>query len=226
MEQDKIERFYRDHRDELDILEPDAESWIAIERELDGHHRSDVFPRWIMIAAMLVMAIGLTWAAFRTDEVTTTTEAQYALEVGMEFPEIALRDPFGDLVPLSSMKGKVVLVEFWASYSKVCTEEHCYYFLPLYEQYKEKGFEIYGVSVDSSAQGWISGIERDQLPWVQVADIGEAENPIWKQFEIEELPTTFLLDKNGKIVAKDVGRDELEKHLEEMLATGNTDISL
>ncbi|MEM7040811.1 MAG: TlpA disulfide reductase family protein, partial [Bacteroidota bacterium] len=176
------------------------------------------FPRWVSVAAMLVMAVGLAWTAFRPAAPAEEGDAPFALEVGNEFPEIALRNPFGELVPLSSLKPNVVLVEFWASYSKVCTEEHCWYFLPLYEQYKDKGFEIYGVSVDTSAQHWLTGIERDDLPWIQVADIGEKESELWKQFEITELPTTFLLDEKGNIIAKNIGRDELEKHLETLLA--------
>lgn len=175
-------------------------------------------PTWITAAAVLIIAVSVSWALLRPEGgISPPPQSARALEVGQPFPELSLRNPYGELIPLSSLKGKVVLVEFWASYSKVCTEEHCYYFQPLYEQYREHGFEIYAVSVDSSAHGWIEGIERDALPWINVADIGEAHPEIPGRFRVEDLPTTYLLDQEGRIIARNVEKDDLEGYLEGLL---------
>lgn len=214
---DQIEKFFADHKDALDTLVPEPESWIHIDTALGASPRERRFARmrWLSLAATLIVAVGIGW--FLVNELGETEESQtYALDVGDPFPEIELRNPGGELQGLSELKGKVVLVEFWASYSKVCTEENCYYFQPLYEQYRDQGFEIYGVSVDTSAQHWLAGIERDELPWIQVADIGQAVPEIHKQFPVEELPTTFLLDQEGHIIAKNVRAQELAAHLERM----------
>ena len=136
----------------------------------------------------------------------------------MLFPDVSLRNPDGEAIALSSLKGKVVLVEFWASYCMVCTEEHCYYFKPLYNTFKDKGFEIYSVSVDSSANNWLKMIDRNELDWIQVSDLMGKDSPISKQFAVNALPTNYLLDQNGKIIAKNVDVSKLEETLPSLLA--------
>ena len=135
-----------------------------------------------------------------------------------QFPNIELRNPNGEMIALSSLQGKVVLVEFWASYCMLCTEEHCYYFKPLYETYKDHGFEIYSVSIDSSATNWLQVIERDQLDWVQVSDLMGNDSPVNEKFEVNSLPTNYLLDRNGKILAKNIPVEDLEETLSHLLA--------
>lgn len=213
-----FEKYYRDHREELDHLEPDPESWAWMEERLDRRSIASRLPRWITAAAMLIIAAGLVISLLKPSATNPHPQAApAALEVGMPFPELSLRNPEGELVSLSSLRGKVVLVEFWASWSTICTEDHCYYFQPLYDQYRDSGFEIYAVSVDSSAAGWLSGIERDALPWINVANFGGLPREIPENLPVKDLPTTYLLDRNGHILAKDIEAEELGGVLENVM---------
>jgi thiol-disulfide isomerase/thioredoxin len=217
-----FEKYYRDNSTDLDHLEPDPESWAWLEERLDRRRLSSRLPRWITAAAMLVIAAGLVISLVKPSILNPAPNANpkvaaVALEVGMPFPELSLRNPEGKLVPLSSLRGKVVLVEFWASWSTICTEEHCYYFQPLYDQYRDSGFEIYAVSVDSSAAGWLSGIERDALPWINVANFGGIPQEFPQNLPVKELPTTYLLDREGHILAKDVEAADLGGVLEKVM---------
>ncbi len=203
---DNIEQLYKQHRDAMDRQSATPATWEALEQQLHPP-ASKKKTLWWAIAASLVIAIGLAGYFF-----TRTPSTNH------ELSEVILTSPQGEKVPLSSLKGKIVLVEFWASWSKMCTEENCYYFRPLYDEYKDKGFEIYGISVDTNKTQWVEGIERDQLSWVQVSDLLGFDSPIVKQSEITKLPTTYLLDRNGAIIAKDVNADELEEQLKKLLA--------
>ncbi len=218
---DRIEKYFATHRDELDVLEPTPDSWEWLDRRLDGGRR----PRrgltlWISGVAAAILVVVAGWMLSpEPGDASTIAASSEALEVGDHFPELMLDNQFGEAVPLSTLQGKVVLVEFWASYSKVCTDRQCYYFKPIHEQYADHGFEIYGISVDTNMQSWLQAIESEGLPWVNVAEFGqgEAECGLQKKFLLEQLPTTYLLDQTGKIVAKDVGTHELEWHIERLL---------
>lgn len=225
---DKIEQYYRDHSPELDVLEPDPASWDHIRRELDGEHGpgNDPEPKphsanrkslYLLVAATIALIMTFTFWP-RPDTGAIAGENPQALQVGDPFPELVLDNQFGEAVSLSSLQGKVVLIEFWASYSKVCTERQCYYFKPIYDQYAEHGFEIYGISVDTNTMAWMNHLEEDGLPWINVQGYYEDSADLEERFLVQELPTTFLLDQSGRIVAKDVGEDDLEDHLERLLA--------
>ncbi|MFK8105036.1 MAG: peroxiredoxin family protein [Saprospiraceae bacterium] len=218
---DNIEKFFRRHQEEFDVLQPDAGNWEAIVRRQNALPKNVPFHRkrnfWLILAffASLFVA-GLYFQTQKQAAIPFADECQ--LEKGMVFPDIKLRSPDGELVALSSLQGKVVLVEFWASYSMVCTEENCYYFKPIYEEFKDRGFEIYAVSVDSSANSWINAIERDQLPWVQVADLAGTQSELVKKFKINKLPAVFLLNENGEILEVEVDTKTLREKLNKLLA--------
>ena len=121
--------------------------------------------------------------------------------------EIKLPDVNNNIVALSSLKGKVVLVDFWASWCKPCRLT-----VPglkkLYSEYHNKGFEIYGVSLDEDTKAWQQAINEDESNWIHVNDkLGNVAN----QWVISVIPTTFLIDKGGKIVAVDENERELRK---------------
>ncbi len=221
---DKIEQYYKDHSPEMDILDPDPASWDHIRNELDGTTRTSPkskpnYPKGLYLLVAATIAFILTFTLWpRPDSEIISESNSKALQVGDPFPELVLDNQFGEAVPLSSLQGKVVLIEFWASYSKVCTERQCYYFKPIYDQYAEHGFEIYGISVDTSSKAWMSHLEEDGLPWINVQGYYEKGADLEERFLVQELPTTFLLDQSGRIVAKDVGEDDLEDHLERLLA--------
>ncbi|MEM9819772.1 MAG: TlpA disulfide reductase family protein [Bacteroidota bacterium] len=216
---DSIEDFFEQNKDQFNYLKADPESWDHLKGQLE----QDQVPRpairiqlWRNVAAFLVL--GLLLGNLLLSEHKYPATVDIGLQEDMQFPDLELRNPDGEMVALSSLKGKVVLVEFWASYCMLCTEEHCYYFKPLYNAFKDQGFEIYSVSIDSSAHNWLKVIERDQLDWVQVSDLMGNDSPINEKFEVNSLPTNYLLDQDGKILARNIPVEELEDTLSMLLA--------
>ncbi|MEM1321651.1 MAG: TlpA disulfide reductase family protein [Bacteroidota bacterium] len=214
---DKIEQFFHDHREGFDALPPKDSDWAAIQHKLDQPRGIVRRPYFYGIAAAL-LALVIIAGIFIFNPQTEQAQDVVGLEINNIFPDIALRNPDGQRIPISSMKGKVVLVEFWASYSMVCTERNCFYFKPLYKEFKDKGFEIYAISVDSSAVNWMDAIERDQLEWVQVADLSGQDSPLVQRFAIDQLPMTFLLDEEGRIIDKNVDASKLKSKLDQLFA--------
>jgi len=100
----------------------------------------------------------------------------------------------------------------------VCNEENCYYFKPLYDEYRKQGFEIYSVSMDSSAISWKNAIQNDGLDWVQVSDLKGFDSPVREEYDVEDLTTNYLLDRNGKIIAKNIDVADLEGELRGIFA--------
>lgn len=214
---DPIEDFFKENKNQFNYIEPDDNSW----EQLEGHLSKPPkvvrhFALWQKVAAVLVLGLLIGNLYFPKDQ--KEIAAPVGLQESMVFPDLALRNPNGETIPLSSLKGKLVLVEFWASYCMMCTEEHCYYFKPLYNTYKDHGFEIYSVSVDSSATNWLQVIERDQLDWVQVSDLMGTASPVNERFEVNALPTNYLLDQDGRVIAKNIRVEELEQTISSLLA--------
>ena len=215
---DNIEKFFQQHKEQFDVLQPEPSYWEDINRKLNKPAKKNWTKTQVFVTLVLVSLLLSAFLYFVLPKPTEPAIAELQLEKGMVFPDIQLRSPDGQLVPLSSLKGKVVLVEFWASYSMVCTEENCYYFKPIYEEFKDKGFEIYAISVDSSANSWIEAINRDQLPWVQVSDLEGDQSELAKKLNIKKLPAIFLLNEKGEILEVDVDTKTLRDKLSKLLA--------
>ena len=130
--------------------------------------------------------------------------------------EIALPSTNGDTLRLSSLKGKVVLLDFWASWCGPCRVANRG-LLKLYDKYKSKGFEIFSVSLDDEKESWMKAIKKDKINWLQVIDKGGWETPTAFKWNISALPTSFLIDKDGRLVAMDLEGKELEKALKDIL---------
>lgn len=138
------------------------------------------------------------------------------LAIGSDAPEIALNNPKGEVVKLSSLRGKVVMIDFWASWCRPCRMENPNV-VKLYAQYKNKGFEIYGVSLDKDKASWEKAIADDNLTWMHGSDLQFWSSPIAKAYDVQGIPMTYLIDKEGKIIAKGLRGKQLEDKLAEIL---------
>jgi thiol-disulfide isomerase/thioredoxin len=132
-------------------------------------------------------------------------------------PEIALPNSSGKILKLSDLKGKVVLVDFWASWCGPCRAENPNV-VKVYEKFKNKGFTIYSVSLDEDAAKWKEAIVKDKLSWTNhVSDLKGWKSSVVANFGIEGIPYTVLLNKEGKIIGKNLRGEKLEETLNELL---------
>lgn len=136
--------------------------------------------------------------------------------VGQAAPEITLPNPDGKNVSLSSLRGKYVLIDFWASWCGPCRQENPNV-VRMYNKYKDKGFEIFGVSLDESRDKWLKAIAMDKLTWPHVSDLKGWSSSAAQLYNIQAIPQTLLLDKQGKIIAKNLRGKALEEKLASLL---------
>jgi peroxiredoxin len=137
-------------------------------------------------------------------------ENEKNLAAGNPAPEIVLPDPQGNRVSLSSLKGNVVLIDFWAAWCPPCRKANAI-LGELYDKYNSKGFEIYGVSLDRTHEQWTDAIEKDNITWHQVSDLRFMNSPVVTLYNISEIPYAVLIDREGNIIARDFSIDELEE---------------
>ena len=139
------------------------------------------------------------------------------LEIGAKAPEIALSDVNGKIIKLSSLKGNVVLIDFWASWCRPCRAENPNV-VKLYNKYKNKNFTIYSISLDQDRKKWIDAINQDQLSWPNhVSELTGWKSTPGIQYGVSSIPKTFLIDKDGIIIGYDLRGSTLEKKLSELL---------
>lgn len=135
----------------------------------------------------------------------------------MGYPDLDLTDIYGKKVKLSSLTGKVVLLDFWSAElgnSNTLNAE----LKEIYKKYKEAPapFEVYQVALDTSKPLWITAVQEQQLPWISVSDLRGRASSIVNLYNIRKLPANFLIDKSGNIVAKDIYGKSLEQKLDEL----------
>ena len=138
------------------------------------------------------------------------------IKIGTAVPEISLPKAKDSMINLSSFKGKVVLIDFWASWCGPCRQSNPSV-VRLYNKYKDRGFEVFGVSIDSKKNDWVKAIRQDKIKYTQVIDNGGWRGGVVELYRIDQIPTSFLLDKNGNVVAIDAEGKQLDKLVQSLL---------
>lgn len=143
------------------------------------------------------------------------------LKIGQTAPEILLSTHNGDTVTLSSLKGKLVLIDFWATWCAPCVKEQPE-LKAIYDKHSDKvkagEFEILGVSLDKSKENWQKSIERFKINWLQVSDLMFWKSPVAKNYAIEGLPFNVIVDEQGKIIAINLHSSALEDFISNYLS--------
>ena len=140
---------------------------------------------------------------------------------GQPAPEITGKDTAGLPVKLATYKGKVILLDFWASYCGPCRQENKR-MLPVYEKYHAAGFEIVSLSLDNERRLWVQAILADGMPWPQASELRGGAGATGNTYDITDLPRNVLIDRTGKIYAKDLHGDDLVKAVEGLLGRGGS----
>ena len=138
------------------------------------------------------------------------------VDVGQMAPEISLPNSNDSVINLSSFKNKVLLIDFWASWCGPCRRS-----IPgvvkLYKKFKDKGFEVFGVSIDANKAEWLAAIDHDKITYTQVNDNTGWYSLIATQYNVNAIPATFLIDKKGKIIAIDAEGGYLKRKIKRAL---------
>ncbi|WP_158799792.1 TlpA disulfide reductase family protein [Pedobacter sp. L105] len=135
--------------------------------------------------------------------------------IGKVAPNFTQADVSGKLISLASFKGKYILVDFWASWCGPCRLENPN-LVKAYKRFKKKNFEIIGISLDYNRSLWTDAIKKDELSWINLSDLQFHENVIAKAWGVVGVPSNFLIDPNGFIIAKNLRGDKLELKLREI----------
>src|SRR5438477_1152897 len=147
---------------------------------------------------------------------TTSVRAQAQPNITDHRLDFSLPDVKGDSIRLSSMKGKVFLLDFWASWCVPCRFSNKQ-LVKLYDKYKDKGFEILGVSLDDNRNAWKKAVNKDRITWLQINDNGGWSAISAAKWNINAIPASFLIDKEGNVVAFDPEKQELENKIRQLL---------
>lgn len=150
------------------------------------------------------------------DELSKPVAAVKELKAGDLAPDFTAPDTNGKAVSLKQSMGKITVIDFWASWCNPCRAENPN-MVALYKEFHGKGLNIISISLDSDAAKWKAAIAKDRLTWTQVSNLKEMEDPIADAYGVKLIPTTFVLDANGKILARDLRGEELKEKVKSLL---------
>lgn len=150
------------------------------------------------------------------DEFDLVVNQLNVLPPGTIAPEINLKTPEGKSLSLSSFKGKIVLINFWASWCAPCRRENPD-LVELYEKYKGKDFEIFGVSLDENIDSWKNAILKDRIKWPQVSELKRWESEVVKQYQFSSIPYSILINRDGKIIYKGMQIEDIELRIDQAI---------
>jgi thiol-disulfide isomerase/thioredoxin len=151
-----------------------------------------------------------------TRQLVSRVDATKRIALGASAPEFITKDTAGNNVDLKSYQGKYTLIEFWASWCPPCREESPT-LVRLYDRYKNKGFDMLSVSIDTEKTRWTKAIRKDGYVWENVSELDGYSGSTAALYTVTAIPNSFLLDKNGKIIAKNLRGKDLENKLIELL---------
>jgi thiol-disulfide isomerase/thioredoxin len=154
----------------------------------------------------------------KLDKIGKPLTVAAAANVGSVAPDFTAKNPEGKSISLKQSLGKVTIVDFWASWCKPCRVENPNA-VALYAKYHSKGLNILSVSLDKEASAWKDAIAKDNLTWNHVSNLKEFEDPIALQYGINAIPTIFVLDAKGLIIAKDIRGEELNAKIASLLGS-------
>ncbi len=149
-------------------------------------------------------------------DVLKALEAGKRTDIGSPAPYFELPDQARKKISLASYKGKYTFIDFWASWCGPCRAENPNV-LAAYNRFKNKNFEVLSISMDGNKKDWLKAVTEDKLPWIQVCDLKGSNSEVGKLYGIKAIPMNYLLDKEGRIIAKNLRGGQLENKLAEVL---------
>lgn len=212
------------------FVTPQLEEWKAASREVLGRVPQGTLNREVFYISLIRMIQPYDEAYARElgkqyqQEYPQSVHARRVVAslpkgapgVGEDAPDISLTDPSGKTLSLSSLKGKVVLIDFWASWCGPCRRENPNV-VKIYNKYKDKGFTIFSVSLDKTKENWVQAIQADNLSWPShVSDLKGWSSSAAALYGVKGIPATFLVGKDGKIIAVNLRGESLDAELQKI----------
>ena len=201
----------------------------SVDEYIDGHKSSPVSPFVVLVTSEIDQDPGSLEKRFNSFDQKTQDgfygkiirqqlEDGKSGAIGSQSIDFSQATPEGNQVMLSSFKGKYVLVDFWASWCRPCRLENPN-LVKAYNKYKDKNFTVFGVSLDKDRSPWVKAIKDDKLAWTQVSDLKFWNNEAATKYKIQSIPQNFLIDPSGKIIAKNLRGEDLDKELAKLLGS-------
>lgn len=216
---------YEKHKDELiAFIKKEMGTSLAIYPTSIRWSGEKNIPFFIELAKQFEIAHPDTEIAARINEKVKVLSAS---RIGGQIAEIKMPDKNGEIIALSAIKAKYILIDFWGSWCAPCRGESRA-LAELYQRFKSRGFEIYGVGLESEKEVWLKAVEQDKRIWTNVSTFQEFETPATFDYAVTSLPANFLVDKTGKVLAKNLHGTALKEKLEKLFSNekvlkGNAD---